>query len=293
MGLVTKIRQNIATWLDRRRSPRRSIPVRAFYWDGSGSTPHEVRNISGVGAYIVTEMKWYRGTIMDVIFEPGTAAASNGVRPALSHIVTSKVTRIGEDGIGIEFLHKTHKDLRNFERIMRKMADQKPKVKAAGNSSEQGQSLLEFSLILPLLLLLVVNLINFGAFFYAWVTIANSARAGAQYSVMAGATVGAPDPPSAAQVATVITNDAINLPNSASLQVRVCTNNNGTQSCTGSGSAVAPPNDPEATSYVLVSVDVAYTYQPLIPGFNFSGLGIHATIPPTAMHRRAVMRRMQ
>jgi hypothetical protein len=90
-----------------------------------------------------------------------------------------------------------------------------------------------------------------------------------------------------------VTNDAANLPNSGSLVVRVCTNNNGTTSCDPTTGSLAPPNDPEPTNYVIGSVDVTYTYVPLIPVFNFNGLGIHATIPPTAMHRRAVMRMMQ
>jgi hypothetical protein len=36
---------------------------------------------------------------------------------------------------------------------------------------------------------------------------------------------------------------------------------------------------------------VTYTFQPLIPaGFNFPGLNIYLTMPPTTIHRRAVMR---
>ncbi len=35
-----------------------------------------------------------------------------------------------------------------------------------------GQSLVEFALVLPLLFLLIVNAINFGGFFYAWITVA-------------------------------------------------------------------------------------------------------------------------
>jgi hypothetical protein len=40
-------------------------------------------------------------------------------------------------------------------------------------------------------------------------------------------------------------------------------------------------------------VDVHYTYQPFIPLWEFPGLGIRATLPATALHRKAVMRRMQ
>src|SRR4051794_26574796 len=44
-----------------------------------------------------------------------------------------------------------------------------------------GQSLVECALVIPLLLLLIVNVVNFGAFLYAWITVANAARTGAQY----------------------------------------------------------------------------------------------------------------
>ena len=43
-----------------------------------------------------------------------------------------------------------------------------------------GQALIEFSLVLPLLLLLIVNVVNFGGLLYAWVTVSNAARTGAQ-----------------------------------------------------------------------------------------------------------------
>lgn len=157
---------------------------------------------------------------------------------------------------------------------------------------ESGQSLIEFALLLPLIFLLIVNAVNFGGFLYAWITIANAARAGAEYSLMGGAMAQSPGTPTAAQVSTLVTQDTASLPNQASLQIRVCTNNNGTIACVGPGSS-ATPADPEPTTYVLTTVDVDYTYQPFIPLWSFPALGIHATLPPTAIHRKAVMRRMQ
>jgi Flp pilus assembly protein TadG len=156
----------------------------------------------------------------------------------------------------------------------------------------KGQALVEFALVLPLLFLLVVNAVNFGAFLFAWITVANSARAGAQYMVMAGATVGAPKPATAAQITTLITSDISSLLNRASLAVRVCINNNAILTCSGPGTYV-PPADPEPTKYVLASVNVTYQYQPLIPLWDFNGLGIHATLPPTTIHRQASMRMLQ
>jgi len=155
-----------------------------------------------------------------------------------------------------------------------------------------GQALVEFILIFPLVFLLIVNAINFGAFFFAWITVANAARAGCQYWVLGSAGVGTPTPATAAQVTSVVTTDISSLLNRASLVVRVCKNNNGSVSCSGSGSST-PPADPEASNYISTSVDVTYTYQPPIPLFSFPAVRVYVTLPPTTIHRRSVMRMLQ
>ncbi len=156
-------------------------------------------------------------------------------------------------------------------------------------TGSSGQSLVEFALILPLIFLLILNVVNFGGFLFAWITVANGARVGAEYLVRGTASLGKPSTPTAAQVTTLVTNDTSSLLNRASLQVRVCTNNNGTIICTGSGTQT-PPLDPEPDSFTLASVDVTYTYQPFLVAWDFSRLGIHLTLPATTIHRRAVMR---
>ena len=132
----------------------------------------------------------------------------------------------------------------------------------------RGQSLVEFALILPILFLLIVNVINFGGMFYAWVTVANAARAGAQYMMMGSATIHSPVLPTSAQVTSLVRNDLLSLPNRSSAVIQVCTNTNGTASC---GS---PPADPEPAAYILGTVDVTYTYVPFVASWNFSALGV-------------------
>src|SRR5258707_8994965 len=46
---------------------------------------------------------------------------------------------------------------------------------------EQGQSLVEVALVLPLLLLLLIGIIEIGRFAFYGILVANAARAGAQY----------------------------------------------------------------------------------------------------------------
>jgi Flp pilus assembly protein TadG len=153
----------------------------------------------------------------------------------------------------------------------------------------RGQALIEFALVLPLLFLLIVNVINFAGFFFAWISVSNAARAGAQYMIMGGATVRAPKAPTATQVTTIVQQDIHALPNSSSVVVTLCTNNNGTMTPSG----CSAPGDPEPGGYVLAAVDVTYTYQPFIPLWDFPKLGIHATLPATTIHRKSVMRVLQ
>jgi len=168
-------------------------------------------------------------------------------------------------------------------------------MRGAG-AQRRGQTLIEFALILPLLLLLIMNVVNFGAYLYAGVTVANAARTGTQYIIPGGAWVGGPVPqlPPYSEVINLVTRDANALPNKASLVVKVCTKNEGTTVCTPTGAPTPPvPDDPEGGLYVTAAVDVTYTYEPLIPFWDFPNLGIHLTLPAQTVRRRAVMRMVQ
>jgi len=155
----------------------------------------------------------------------------------------------------------------------------------------QGQALIEYILILPMVFLLIVNMVNFGGFFYAFIAVSNAARAGADYAVMSVSSVASTNipTPTASQITDLIKTDIASLPNNPSLSVSVCQNDGGVTRPTGSCVSIA---DPE-TNYVLTVIDVTYTYKPFIPLFSFPNLNIYATIPPTTIHRRAVMRSIQ
>lgn len=49
---------------------------------------------------------------------------------------------------------------------------------------ESGQALVEFALLLPLLLVILCAIIDFGWIYYNQITIANAAREGARYAVI-------------------------------------------------------------------------------------------------------------
>ena len=146
---------------------------------------------------------------------------------------------------------------------------------------------MEFALIVPLVFLLAVNAVNFAGFIFAWITVADAARAGAQYMTLSSASPGAPAPATLAQITALITNDVTSLKNRASVLVAICTNS------TVSSTGCTTLSDPEAPVFTLATVDVTYTYNPYIPLFSFPDLGIRATLPSSTVHRKAVMRMLQ
>jgi Flp pilus assembly protein TadG len=159
---------------------------------------------------------------------------------------------------------------------------------------DAGQALIEFALLLPMIFLLVLNTVNFGGFFYAWITMANAARAGADYAVLAGASAGGLTPATGAQIQSMIATEIYSLPNKASLAVIVCRNFNGTITpVQGTCGSSVHADYTEPTAFVLTSVDVTYTYKPFIGGFSFPKLGVFLTIPPTTIHMTSQMRTIQ
>ncbi|HVJ07454.1 MAG TPA: PilZ domain-containing protein [Acidisarcina sp.] len=270
---------------DRRRAERHQSPqLVAFYWNGTPPLGHDVRDISSTGLYLKTEDRWYPGTLVTMTLQQ-TGTPVVGSEQAIA--VDAKVVRFGEDGVGLAFVVAEKPTMPN-------KTDKKTLGKFLQHLQEcKGQALIEYILLLPLLFLLVVNVVNFGGFFFAWITVANAARAGVNYGILGGASVGPVSTPSASMINSLITQDISSLLNRSSLVVSICQQNNGLIT-TLQGTCASVPADPEPGAYVLTTVDVTYTYRPFIPaGFQFPNLNIYATIPPTTVHRRAVMRSIQ
>lgn len=168
-----------------------------------------------------------------------------------------------------------------------------------GLRRDTGGSLVEFVLVVPVIFMLVLNAVNFGGFFYAWITVANSSRAAANYAILGGASVGSLSPASGASIDSVITTDISSLATSSpALTVDVCTNARGTITAVYASSGTncnGTPADPEPTNYTLTSVKVTYTYTPIInsSAFRFPRLGINLTVPPATITRTVMMRSIQ
>ncbi|SRR5258708_6448580 len=164
---------------------------------------------------------------------------------------------------------------------------------------DSGQALMETVLMMPLLLAVVLNAINFAFFFLMALNITSSARSSGTYSIMGGATPATIAMPPAGPVTTTTSvsyiayqdlTGAVYTPSTANTGVQVCSPsvgvlNAGTatqqSSCvrgdTGSiGTFPAAEPDPELNSagtvpaFLLNRVDVAYQFRPPIPLMPFN-----------------------
>jgi Flp pilus assembly protein TadG len=159
-----------------------------------------------------------------------------------------------------------------------------------------GQALVETILIVPLLLAIILNAINFGYFFLMALNITSSSRSSGLYSILGNASTAARALPlagpyntntSVSYIAYQDLTGAVYSPSTSNTGVQVCSPsvgvlNAGTvnqkSQCTsfGIGSFSAADPDPElnngntAPAFLLNRVDVAYQFSPPIPLMPFS-----------------------
>jgi len=277
-------------WTDRRSGMRHKAPhLVVYYSEGGKSEPHALRDVSASGLFMLTEHRWYPGTIIRMTLQ-NTRLSEKNVQQAIT--LQARVVRAETDGVGFAFEQPPRKsaglsrdaalevDMNTIESFLRRA------------ECEVAQALIEYLLLLPIVLLLVVNIVNMGGFFFAWITVANTSRAAANYAAMAGASAGGVQAASVSKILAMVTTEVSSLPNNPSVAVDICRNFKGTITLSGTCNSIQA--DPEPTSYVLTSIDIYYTYQPFVPaGFHFSNLNVYVTIPPTTIHRRTVMRTLQ
>ena len=259
-----------------------------------------VKDISSRGAYFYSGDRWCVGTILTLALQPD--GPSDGEAGAGSSItVRCRVVRLDAKGIGVSFMLNTKKERQALEKFLAKTVPGKPSkhpLRAA-----EGQSLVELALLVPLVFLLIVLAVNFGGFIYAWITVADAARAGAQYAAFGGASATLPTPPTVLAIQTLVQNETLSLPGASSTNptTTVCQNNSGTVTLYRSTSAcpvtgTGPPTDPEIAAgtsyYTTIAVDVTYNFTPFIQVFSFPALRIGLPGMPPTIHRRTVMRQL-
>jgi len=87
---------------DKRKSPRKQAPgLFAFFWTGGPPLAHSIRDISATGLYVVSEERWYPGTLVRMTL----AMAESGEQSENSSVtVLTRAVRYGNDGVGLEFV---------------------------------------------------------------------------------------------------------------------------------------------------------------------------------------------
>jgi Flp pilus assembly protein TadG len=147
------------------------------------------------------------------------------------------------------------------------------------SKSEQGGSVIEAVIGIPILLGIAFNIINFGYMWFLVLAISAAPRMGAQYATQGGGA--GSSSPSATSISDLVYENvthAIRGATTSNVAVQVCTaalgvSGSGIAQCQQYGSTFTFPGpvaDPEAPVFVLDRVDVEYTVKPIIPGTAFN-----------------------
>jgi hypothetical protein len=108
---------------ERRKSDRQPTPdLAAFYWTGAAPAEHGIRDISSTGLYLLTEERWYPGTLVMMTLQKKDADLDS---PERSIAVQSKAVRWGNDGVGLEFILPDYKDPRRGQNLLEDGVDRR------------------------------------------------------------------------------------------------------------------------------------------------------------------------
>jgi hypothetical protein len=108
-----------------RKTARESLPgLAAYFWTGGAPEEHCIRDISSTGLYVVTEERWYPGTVVRMTLTDST-------EPIAERSITVHATAVrwGNDGVGLHFILQNGKDMRRglpplVEGVAKKQLDQ-------------------------------------------------------------------------------------------------------------------------------------------------------------------------
>jgi Flp pilus assembly protein TadG len=163
---------------------------------------------------------------------------------------------------------------------------------------QEGQSLVEVALMIPIFIILICYAVDFGYFFLVATSLNSAARNSTEYAIQGTSSPTQASQPSTAAVSNLaIAGIGLSGVSSSTVSVRVCSRVVGvsmpanTAQCatpiTGAGAVTGTPDtDPESPTFQLTRVDVVYTITPLIP------IPV-AMFPTRSVHRMVEMRAMQ
>jgi hypothetical protein len=129
LGLKTGKRGSLLGWIqnwlssDRRRAPRQPLPgLVAYYWTGSTPRAYQIADISISGFYVLTEERWFPGTMVLMTLQRTDSAGKN-LDDSIA--VQSRVVRWGSDGLGLAFVLSKAVDPNSGESMRENGADRK------------------------------------------------------------------------------------------------------------------------------------------------------------------------
>lgn len=100
---------------DRRRAKRQPLPgLIAYYWTGGTSTGKYIRDISSTGLFLLTDERWYPGTVLRISLQR-TDEASEGTERSIT--VQAMVVRSDNDGVGFAFLIPDSRELQGRQHL--------------------------------------------------------------------------------------------------------------------------------------------------------------------------------
>src|SRR5208282_5654825 len=112
----TKTKGQLRTWIQRwwspdpRKAPRVKEPgLAAYYWNGAAAQAHGIRDISSSGLYVVTEERWYPGTLVLMTLQRTDCGEEIAERAVA---VNSRAVRWGPDGVGLQFMLSDEREVR-------------------------------------------------------------------------------------------------------------------------------------------------------------------------------------
>ena len=72
----------------------------AYFWTGAAPRAHAICNISSTGLYVITEERWYPGTLVQMTLKK--SGDETGAETTISLLV--RANRWGNDGVGLSFV---------------------------------------------------------------------------------------------------------------------------------------------------------------------------------------------
>ncbi|HEY1256329.1 MAG TPA: PilZ domain-containing protein [Terracidiphilus sp.] len=96
-----------------RKAVRAALPnLSAYFWDGGAPMAHQIRDISATGLYVVTNERWYPGTLIQMTLKK-SSGESNKAEATIS--LMARANRWGNDGVGLSFVVRNPRKPRGIE----------------------------------------------------------------------------------------------------------------------------------------------------------------------------------